>query len=814
MLAADGKLFVVTTEGAIYCFGKKKVTPKIYELVNKPLRQASKRYKDKVSRILQNTKTKDGYCILLGLGNGQLLSELLVQTNFHIIALDTDIKKVNAFRKKLDKAQVYGRRVQVLAGDIVSVKLPPYLADLIVSENIKTAGLGSDDIFSKQIFNSLRPYGGTACFDTGHDLTLLKRDGSLPGSADWTGQYGDIANTVCSKDKLVKAPLGLLWFGDRSEFTDVLPRHGHGPPEQIIGGRLFIEGLNCISARDVYTGRILWKKDFDNLRTFGIYYDGSYKPDFWDTSYNQGHIAGANARGTNFVAAGDKVYVLADTECMVLDSATGETVAKFLLPAGPDSNKPNWGYIGVYKDFLIAGASMQSDNTASKALVVMNRHTGRLIWQLDADHQFIHNAIAVGNDKIFCLDKFRLSHEDAKAAGNIRSTNPYRLLAVDVYTGKILWKKKEDIFGAWLGYSEKYDILLQGDWPSGDGMNQAGVIGRMITYKADNGTVVWDKPIKDRGPYILHDKTIITQRGHGQNTPAYDLLTGEQITRNHPLTGKTVPWEYMRMYGCNTTIGSEHLLTFRSSTAGYFDLENDGGTANLGGFKSGCTSNLIAANGVLNAPDYTRTCNCAYQNQTSLALIHLPEVETWSTNNMGPAKGVIKRVGINLGAPGDRKADNGTLWLDFPSVGGKSPDINLKLTPAKPRFFQRHCSYIETGPLKWVAASGAKGLRKIVVNLTDPNESGLSRLYTIRLIFAEPDNLEQGRRFFDVAIQGRNVLRNFDIAGQAAGPNRSVAREFKSIAANKVLTIDLTPSDSSQIKETIICGIEITAENR
>ena len=43
------------------------------------------------------------------------------------------------------------------------------------------------------------------------------------------------------------------------------------------------------------------------------------------------------------------------------------------------------------------------------------------------------------------------------------------------------------------------------------------------------------------------------------------------------------------------------MLTFRSGAAGYYDLLNDGGTGNFGGFKSGCTSNLVVANGVLNA---------------------------------------------------------------------------------------------------------------------------------------------------------------------------------------------------------------------
>ena len=82
---------------------------------------------------------------------------------------------------------------------------------------------------------------------------VVRRVGKLPGSDDWTHQHGDIANTVKSDDHRVKLPLGVLWFGGSSNL-DVLPRHGHGPPEQVIGGRLFIEGMNSLSARDVYTG--------------------------------------------------------------------------------------------------------------------------------------------------------------------------------------------------------------------------------------------------------------------------------------------------------------------------------------------------------------------------------------------------------------------------------------------------------------------------------------------------------------------------------------------------------------------------------
>ena len=82
---------------------------------------------------------------------------------------------------------------------------------------------------------------------------IITREGSLPGAADWTHAYGDIANTVKSNDQRVRLPLGLLWFGSNSN-RDVLPRHGHGPCPQVVGGRLFLEGINCLGARDVYTG--------------------------------------------------------------------------------------------------------------------------------------------------------------------------------------------------------------------------------------------------------------------------------------------------------------------------------------------------------------------------------------------------------------------------------------------------------------------------------------------------------------------------------------------------------------------------------
>jgi Malectin domain len=279
--------------------------------------------------------------------------------------------------------------------------------------------------------------------------------------------------------------------------------------------------------------------------------------------------------------------------------------------------------------------------------------------------------------------------------------------------------------------------------------------------------------------------------------------------RPHPLTGLPVPWEWTRNYGCNTPAASEHLLTFRSGAAGYFDLAGDGGTGNFGGFRSSCTNNLIVAGGVLTAPDYTRTCSCKYQNQTSLGLIHMPEAEMWTSFGALELKGVVKRLGISLGAIGERRADNGTLWLEYPSVVGKSPAIDVKVTGDKLEWFRRHPSAV-AGPLNWVAASGVKGLSSISIKLAKTQTT--PRPYTVRLHFVEPDGCKPGQRIFNVAVQGREVLQGFDIVKESGGPLKAVVREFNVVVAGDELVVEFRPARGAEVNAAVLCGIEIIAE--
>lgn len=848
LLAADGNLFAVTLDGDILAFGGKKGKP--VQLTPTPgAVEPPAGVAQRAAAIIQQTGVRDGYALLYGVGNGNLLEALVAQSDLHIIAVEPDTAKAAAAKKRMDLAGVYGGRSAVHHGDPLSFKFPPYCASLtIVDDAGATAGpVGLP--FLQHVYYSMRPYGGKAWIgglaqtdrdrlcraaeeaslsglevrEIG-DALILSREGPLPGSASWTHHLGDISQSGKSNDDLVKLPLGLLWFGGNTH-DDVLPRHGHGPSPQVIGGRLFIQGLNCMSARDVYTGRVLWKKMMHDLGTYGVYFDGTYRDTPTDTAYNQVHIPGSNVRGTNFVAVEDGVYVIQGGTCHRLDPATGETMHVFSLPPkDPTARRPvpsPWGYIGIYEDVLIAGCGLVAfsdligqkkdeytpsedfDKAASQKLIVMDRTTGDVQWEQDSRHGFLHNGIAVGNGMLFCLDKLPPHIESRLERRGRKAPTDYRLMALDMRTGQPRWETTKGIFGSFLCYSQEHDILLQATRPSRD--SGAGETGeRMVAYKGQSGDVLWNRSLSYPTFPLLHHDRFITEAG------VFDLMTGEPCMRSHPLTGEQLPWTWKREYGCNYPIAAEHLLTFRSGAAGFYDLDNDGGTGNFGGFRSGCSANLIAADGVLNAPDYTRTCSCSYQNQASLALVHLPDVEIWTYNNFEAGSGRIRRVGINLGAPGDRRAPGGTLWLDFPSVGGPSPDISVRTRPEKPEWFYQHSAWLRGDGLKWVAASGVKGITSIALTLAPGVRK--SSPYTVRLHFAELDGVGVGERVFDLALQGQPVLQRFDIVAEAGEILRPVVKEFRGIRVQETLAIDLKKSDPNKTAEPVLCGIEVAAE--
>lgn len=765
LLAGDNKLIAVTLDGSILAFGEGS-----QEAPNTIIEEKKSLAIDDESRTAGAKLVADcdtsGYSLIFGASDETLVLAMAELPFSQLAVVDSDAGRVDRLRKRLDEAGLYGQTTAHV-GDAQSFLAPSYIAHLIVVGAEEAASASGSEI--EQIYESVRPYGGTlrliasnnhrdladrvrslnleqAQVTIDDEFVTVKRVGALPGSADWTHQHGDVANTIKSDDSRVKLPLGVLWFGGSSNM-DVLPRHGHGPPEQVVGGRLFIQGMNSLSARDVYTGRVLWKREFEDLGTYDVYYDETYEDTPLDPKYNQVHIPGANGRGTNYVVTEDRVYIVEGSRCHILDPASGETLQQLDLPMNESGERPEWGYIGVYEDLLLAGYGFASyrarlnlkfssddelrsnragfgskslDRAASMGLIAFDRHTGELLWKNDAVHSFWHNGIVAGGGRIYCLDRTPELIAAALRRRGVSNADTYRIAAFDAKTGKLDWEIAEGVFGTWLGYSEEHDLLLQAGASASDRL-YAEVGQGMAVYQAESGEVQWkNDSISYAGPCILHNDWIFTNaNSYSESAGAFHLIDGHPKLVSNPLTGEQQPWKLTRAYGCNNVIASENLLTFRSGAAGFYDLLSESGTGNFGGFKSGCTSNLVVANGVLNAPDYTRTCSCAYQNQTSLALVHMPQLEFWTIN---PAVGVhettgrLKDGGINFGAPGDRTDENGVLWLEHPPVAGPSAPFAIRLND-EAKYFSHHSSSVGTAEAAWVLASGIENVTELTIDL-------------------------------------------------------------------------------------------------
>ncbi len=898
LLAANGMLFAVTLEGSILAFGAADTAPsnpvEVTDAAAEPIDAGSWPLFDSMTQLLE---TKTGYALVYGAEDRRAVDILLEETDFHILVVESDADRVDELRLNYDLMHsVYGQRVVVLEGDPVTFNASPYFASLVVIGS-ELADRIADEDFLESAYASVRPYGGelwiggaaekvanleaqilTADLEqvetdvvsltrnrsranastTLDSILRVTRAGALPGAADWTHQYGNIANTVKSDDHRVKLPLGLLWFGGSSNM-DVLPRHGHGPPEQVVAGRTIIEGMDNISARDVYTGRVIWKREIHNLDTYGIYFNESYEDTPLSTEYNQVHIPGANGRGTNYIATEDKVYVALEDYCEVLDAKTGQTVNHVRLPLkGGGAIRPRWGYIGVYEDVLLGGHDFAhfskragqkwekgyapiEDLSASDGLLAFDRHSGDLLWRAESRHSFIHNGIVAGNGRVYCLDKLPKSAEGKLSRRGKAKPKTYRVVAFDAQTGKELWQAKGDIFGTWLSYSEEHDILLLAGAKASDRLTDEVGAG-MTAYRGQTGEIVWqDLERAYTGPCILHHDLILTAaNSYSDSAGAFSLLDGSPHLIVNPLTGKEEPWLFTRAYGCNTAVASEHMMTFRSGAAGFYDLAGRSGTGNLGGFRSSCTSNLVIANGVLNAPDYTRTCTCGYQNQTSLALIHMPDVEMWTYSKLGSRaedRGYVKQVGINWGAPGDRLADDGTLWLEYPSVGGDSPELEIEMVGEKLTYFRHHSSRFGGAGLSWVEASGVEGVETITLSPslkreesttdtadttdtvateaesvpTEEEPAAETRYYTIKLHFSEPNRLAVGDRSFNIRLQGQEVLTGLDIVREAGGYRRSLTKSFPAIRVDDKLEIQFSRT-SEKSAAPILSGLELIAE--
>ncbi|MBC8868800.1 MAG: PQQ-binding-like beta-propeller repeat protein [Planctomycetes bacterium] len=869
LAVAAGNLFVSTTTGMIYCFAdassvRPAIAPESTTVNPYASDQWTAVYQRAAEEILEHSGVTRGFCLVVGGERGRLAYELARRSELKIYAVEPDEEKVEESREALSVAGLYGHRVTVHQADLAAIPYSNYFANLIVSDSSLLTGKIPGD--PEKLVRHLKPAGGVIALGrpanapgsampseevktwlakmqladrgdiktSGTWVTLTR--GTLPGAGNWSHQYAEPGNTANSGDKLVKGGLGVLWYGDPGP-DKMVNRHMGAVGPLVVDGRMFVQGENSLMAYDAYNGQFLWEvKNPEAIRT-GVF-----------QARNPGNLAAGE--NSLFHMSRDKVYEH--------DFATGEVKRIHELPASVDHDTHEWGYV-AYRDGLLFGTA-----TTRAEVVELNRR-GRgnpgdaatdSIFAIDAktgEHRWVHQGksinfqtIALGPERVFFIDssvtseqraailrqdkselKYLKGEELARAERRMKTLDVRLAVALDAKTGEEIWSEPVDVTdcseigigGGKLTMMYHDDVLILGGANANGHYWKQFVAGefsrrRLVALYALDGYKMWAKDANYRHqPIIVGDRVIAEPW-------AYDLKSGEQKTRVHPLTGEDVAWSVMRPgHHCGMLSACEDMLLFRSGYTAFFDMAADTGTRHFAGHRLGCWINAIPTNGLVVIPEASAGCVCMFSIASTIVMEPREPRRPWSLYSGVGATTPVKQMSLNLGAPGDRRDENGKLWLAYPRPTPNpnlETSLDLKLqfdTTILPGggFFTNDgdASESSSSELTWIVSSGARGATRWSIPLRGKDDQPAT--YTVRLIFSNADGDKPGQRVFDVRIQGQLACENLDVAAEAGTEAKFVLREMEDILVSNNLVIDVIEKkkDPTQTQMSILSGIEV-----
>ncbi|MEN6544841.1 MAG: PQQ-binding-like beta-propeller repeat protein [Armatimonadia bacterium] len=822
LAVADKRLLVSLDNGAIACFAA--TTPPVPATVSPavafPKDAMTPVYERAAKEILARTGVKSGYCLVVGNRSGRLAYELARQSELTIYGVDEDAERVAKARAALAVTGLYGTRISLDVCPQGEIPHSNYFANLIVSEAALTEG--TLPTAADKLLRNLKPCGGVLCLGQPAGLpkgvpalkaadltdcyaavglsrpTVTPRSGlwatcvrgPLPGAGQWTHQYADPGNTAASTDTIVKAPLGVLWYGEPG--PDKVPsRHLGNAAPLTINGRVYLQGINRIMCFDAYNGQMYWEREIPGAYRVGMVYEC-------------GNIA---CDDKNF-------FVSTGTQCLRLDALTGKTLGTFSLPKRKDDVKRTWAYVAVVGDTLFGSAS--HEGRFSDQVFAMNAANGKLRWAMDAE-TIRDNTIAISDGRMFLASaatpeqrqqvlgqKIKELMADkqitaAEAEKQLTSADVRLVTAIDTATGKIAWQRPVDLTDCGphvlMAIATRGVVMFSGAHSDGHYWPQflGGEYGtrRVVALSAADGSLLWSEPIGHRIRPLVVGDTLYAEPW------AFDLKTGKQQMREHPVTGEPSPWQMERPgHHCGCISGSPNGLFFRSWSMAYYDLIRDQGTQHFGGQRPGCWINMIPANGLVVVPEASSGCLCLVSIHCTTVFQPRETDRAWGGySTPGPAL-PVKRLALNFGAPGDRTTPDGKLWMGFPR-----PNLRMPV-PIKPTL-----TYMAGGgayntatdgaqfagtDASWLYTSGARGVTSFSVPLVGALDG--PAIYTVRLGFVDAQNQSAGQRTFGVKVQGQVREPAFDIIKAAGGPNRVVIREFNGIQVDDALNVEFIAS--------------------
>ncbi len=645
---------------------------------------------------------------------------------------------------------------------------------------------------------------------------FMFRRGKLAGAGNWSHQYGNAANTSCTDDSRIRDGLGVLWYGDPGP-SAMINRHEAAGAPLSTNGRMFIQGMESLMAYDAYNGTFLWEHENPGALRTGVF----------------------NNRETHNLAASDDVlYAAAGNKCTALDAATGEIVAEYTTPETTDGIPRAWAYLAYDNGQLFGTSTIRQEleeqmrrrgltvTSQTDALFAVDTQTGERMWTYRGDN-ILHTTIAIGPERVYFIDSSispeerqqlylrdkgelkQLTGEAAlKAEAEMKQLDLRLAVALDRRTGEKLWEQAVNVTDTTnvsagggsltLMYADGH-VVLCGANANGHYWKQflAGEFEKrkLLVLDASSGTELWSKNANymNRPAVIGHE--IFAEPW------AFDLHTGKPKTRPHPLTDEESEWRFSRPgHHCGVITATPNTMFFRSGFIGYYDLYNDSGTRHFAGQRLGCWVNAIPGNGLVMIPEASAGCVCQFSIASTVVMEPKAENKSWGIfSAVGPTT-PVKRMGINFGAPGDRKDEAGREWFGYPRPTAVERlefvfNLNQQLAPGGGWYSRnQESTRIEQTETPWLYTSGARGLSRFELPLLGADDSEAN--YTVKLHFAALETDRPGS--FDVRLQGKTVATAVDIQGES-GTNRATIKEFSDVTVDRNLLVELVPTDAETL---------------
>lgn len=863
LAVADNVLTVSTDEGHVYGFhhqmsdGSPNTWPVPYE---KPFPRdgLTDFYQSAAKEILDRSGHTKGYCLVLGSEEGRLAYELSQQSKLTIIGVEPDADKAVKSRKTLERAGLHATRITIVNAPLDDLPFSNYFATLIVSDSqLLTGKLPCDPEFAAR---HLKPCGGVAILgrpatdehETGTQSAsdqaitewmtelyhkeegeviaaapwFMLRRGQLSGAGSWSHQYGNVGNTSYTDDQRIRDGLGVLWYGDPGP-SAMINRHEAAGAPLSTNGRMFIQGTDSVMAYDAYNGTFLWEYDNPGAIRTGVF----------------------NNRETNNLAASDDaLYVAVGNTCTALDAATGNVLAEYKTPKSPDGVERAWAYL-AYDDGQVFGTSTIREELEQRmrrrgltvksqtdAVFAVDTKTGRRTWTYRGDN-ILHTTIAIGPDRVYFIDSSITPEERQalylrdkgdlkkltgaaaeKAEAEMKKYDVRLAVAIDRRTGKKIWEKPVNVTDTTnvsagggsltLMYANDH-IVLCGANANGHYWKQflAGEFEKrkLVVLDAANGEELWAKNANYMNrPAVIGDEIFAEPW-------AFELHTGNAKTRPHPLTGEDSEWRFSRPgHHCGVITATPNMMFFRSGFIGYYDLYHDSGTRHFAGQRLGCWINAIPGNGLVMIPEASAGCVCQFSIASTVVMEPKTENKSWGIfSAVGPTT-PVKRIGINFGAPGDRKDPSGQEWFGYPRPSSRKRlefvfDLKPKLESGGGWYSRNLESVnIEGTDKPWIYSSGGRGLQQFEIPLLGKGDPQCT--YSVRLHFSNLESADDGS--LEVRLQGKTAEAKI----QSVSSDSPIVKEFENVVVDRNLTVELEHAAAESL--ATISAIEVIREDQ